>query len=963
MRENGHKAKSSARAEKKADLLGTVRRGEADIASLGTVRKGSGEKSSLGTVPHSKLGEASGGSSRTTHSRLLRGLSEAQARESRARYGANVLTKRRGKSFFRMFSENLGDPVIKVLLIALAVNIAFTFKDIDWYETGGIALAVLIAATVSTLSEYSSRSAFEKLNARAESVCTVRREGETVSIPSSSVVVGDIILLSSGDRICADGVLLSGSVFLDQSMMTGESREVQKGVLDHTVGSSEEVGGEELAPSSASSCLSGCLVSSGEGEMLVCRVGDATELGAIVRELQGEVRESPLKLRLSRLARQISVIGYALALLVALTSVFYSVCISSDFVREVMLSKLTDMRFMLGTLLDALTLGLTVVIMAVPEGLPMMIAVVLSSNVVRMARDNVLVRKSTGIESAGSMNLLFTDKTGTLTRGMMSVESYILPDGTIVRTLEELKLRSQASFDAFCENCAYNTSSRIAKRRAAGGNATERALLEAVKRHVTPDPSKIREKEPFDSKNKFSTATLGSKIYIKGAPEVIIPHLEGSLEGSFDRFLLESRVSELSLSGKRVLLLAVGEKGVAERKGAPLGTVRQGDEKKTFLGTARSLKLICAAVICDEVRREARGSVSALREAGIDVVMITGDSENTARSIAEAVGILNDRRDLCLSHGELERMDDGELTRALPRLAVVSRAMPGDKSRLVRIAQAQELVVGMTGDGINDAPALKLADVGFAMGNGADVAKDAGDIVILDNDLSSVVRAVLYGRNIFKSIRKFLVFQLTMNFSSALVCMLGPFWGFRTPITVTQMLWVNMIMDTLGGLAFAGEFPSRRCLRERPKRRDEPILNGYMVHQILITGTFGVVISMLFLISPHFTEHFRGGGNSAVHLSAFFALFIFLGVMQCINSRTDRLNLFVGIGKNPTFVLIMLLICALQLTFVYFGGAVLRAAPLALCELLFTVSVAALAVPFEFCRKLLWRFSGHTEGF
>jgi magnesium-transporting ATPase (P-type) len=308
-------------------------------------------------------------------------------------------------------------------------------------------------------------------------------------------------------------------------------------------------------------------------------------------------------------------------------------------------------------------------------------------------------------------------------------------------------------------------------------------------------------------------------------------------------------------------------------------------------------------------------------------------------------------------------MSDQEVIDILPRLAVLSRALPNDKSRLVRLAQSCELVVGMTGDGINDAPALKLSDVGFAMGSGNDVAKEAGDIVILDNNLSSVVKAVLYGRNIFKSIRKFLTFQLTMNFSSALVCMIAPLLGYETPITVSQMLWVNMIMDTLGGLAFAGEAPHKRIMKEKPKRRDEAILNNYMIHQILISGGFSVIISLLFLKSELFTSHFRSSENDLVLLSAFFALLIFLSVVQCINSRTDRLNIFSGISKNPTFVLILLLISAIQISLVYFGGEALRATPLYPNELLFTLLVSLCAIPIELLRKMLWRFSGHTTGF
>ena len=342
--------------------------------------------------------------------------------------------------------------------------------------------------------------------------------------------------------------------------------------------------------------------------------------------------------------------------------------------------------------------------------------------------------------------------------------------------------------------------------------------------------------------------------------------------------------------------------------------------------------------------------------------MITGDGILTAKSIAKDTNIINSKRDLCLEHKDIEKMTDKQLSDILPRLALLARALPQDKSRLVRLSQSQDKVVGMTGDGINDAPALRLSDVGFAMGDGSDVAKEAGDVVILDNNLASIVKAVLYGRNIFKSIRKFLVFQLTMNFSSALVCMFAPFFGFETPITVSQMLWVNMIMDTLGGLAFAGEAPQKRIMKERPKRRDEPILNSYMAHQIFISGGFSAIFSILFLKLPFFASHLRSTENNIVLLSAFFGLFVFLSVMQCINSRTDRLNLLNGITKNPTFILIMLLILVIQISFIYFGGAVLRTTPLSINELLFTFACASLAIPVELIRKILWRSSGHTEG-
>ena len=859
---------------------------------------------------------------------IKKGLNNDEVIASRKEHGSNKMTKRKGKSFFHLFFENMGDPIIRVLLISLAVNIAFTFQNIDWFETGGIAIAVLLATTISTFSEYSSNSAFEKINASTKQTCRVWRNGELTSINSDELVVGDVIFISAGEKISADGVLVSGTLSLDQSAMTGESKEATKIPFKANTCSPNKINQDELSPDSKSSCLRGCLVSSGEGEMLVCKVGDNSFLGGIVGELQNETRDTPLKIRLSKLAKQISILGYGAATIIALLSLFSAIFIESDFIREVITHKISNPAFIITEIIHSITLGLTVVIMAVPEGLPMMVAVVLSSNVKKMLRDMVLVRKSAGIESAGSMNILFTDKTGTLTRGQMSIEAFILPDGTKISGIKNLRESHPATFLSFCKNSCYNTSARLTNRRASGGNATERALIDAVKRFFTPDYTKNVKKTPFDSKIKYSSAILEGTTYVKGAPEVLLSFTQNA-----STFAVESAIIKEQNEGKRVIAMLEND------------------------------SLTCAVVISDPPRREAKASVEALKNAGIDVIMITGDGILTAQSIAEQTGIINSKRNLCLEHKDIEQMTDEELTRALPRIAVLARALPRDKSRLVRLAQSKDLVVGMTGDGINDAPALRLSDVGFAMGNGSDVAKDAGDVIILDNNLASIVKAVLYGRNIFKSIRKFLVFQLTMNFSSALVCMIAPFFGFETPITVSQMLWVNMIMDTLGGLAFAGESAHKRIMREKPKRRDEPILNNYMMHQILISGTFSALLSICFLKLPLFTSHFRESQNNLVLLSAFFGLFIFLGVMQCINSRTDRLNLFSGVTKNPTFILIMLLILTIQVSFIYFGGTALRAMPLTSSELIFTFLCAALAIPIEFVRKIIWRFSGHTSGF
>ncbi len=583
----------------------------------------------------------------------------------------------------------------------------------------------------------------------------------------------------------------------------------------------------------------------------------------------------------------------------------------------------------------------------------MMIAVVLSSNIRRMIRDHVLVRKPVGIEAAGSMDLLFTDKTGTLTEGKMSVGQIILTDGSTYGSYRALQKSAVDIAKHYAMACRLNTASQWSNGEALGGNATDRALLESVADTDHSPLPKTCGYIPFDSTNKYSAVIIegGHLALIKGAPERLLPHLRYAYtrSGHVQPFSacsheLMKAVHEMTVCGGRVIFLAEGDR----------------------LPQANSfgdLTFVCAVLLQDRIRSEAKRSVRELQGAGVRVVMITGDNRETAGSIARQCGILQRTTDLILTGEELAELSDEELKKVLPRLSVVARALPTDKSRLVRVAQEMQRVVGMTGDGINDAPALKRADIGFAMGTGTRVAQDAGDIIILDNNLSSIARAVLYGRNIFKSIRKFITLQLTMNFCAVGVSMIGPFVGIPAPVTVVQMLWINIIMDTLGGLAFAGEAPLPSCMRERPKRRDEPILNGYMINQIVLLGGFTIGLYLTFLLSPTFTALFRTTPNRLCHLTAFFALFIFTSVFNCFNCRTDRLRLLSGIGKNRAFLLIMTLICVVQLIFVYVGGSVLRTMPLTPAELGYTLLAALTVFPAELLRKILWRIRGKKGGF
>ena len=898
-------------------------------------------------------------------------LTPSEVEAARQAHGNNLLSARGRKSILRQFFCNLGDPVIRILLGALAINLLFslTGEGVDWFETGGIALAVLLATLISTLSEYGSESAFRRLSDACNRVsCRVRRrinEGNVSAavceIPLGDVVVGDTAVLGAGEMIPADGILIRGALQVDQSAMTGESCEVEKIPPRHG-----RVSSSELSPADPCALFRGCMILGGSGEMLVTRVGDQTFLGHISEEVQADTRESPLKLRLTKLAAQISKLGYIAAALVAVVFLLGVFLLDSGFDRVVILQKLLDWRYVWKQFFHALTLGLTVLVVAVPEGLPMMIAVVLSSNIRKMVKDRVLVRKPVGIEAAGSMNLLFTDKTGTLTEGKLSIGRIMTGDGGGYRDTAALRRDAPELYEHLAAGCLYNTSSTAGRAddgilRALGGNATDRALMDAVL--PCADPShEVCFRIPFDSTRKASCAIIrrGGRdvLLVKGAPERLMGWITDAYnrEGKKERLnkdALTQRIRAMTAEGGRILLCAE-----AAGSGSRLPSPARLEE-----GEYGPLTLVCALLLTDKIRKEAPAAVRQLRRAGIHVVMMTGDNRDTARSIAESCGILGQGVDEVVDSDELARMSDDRVREILPRLGVVARALPTDKSRLVRIAQEAELVVGMTGDGINDAPALKRADIGFAMGAGTQVAKDAGDIIILDNNLASIVRAVLYGRTIFKSIRKFITLQLTMNFCAVGVTMICPFLGYDAPVTVVQMLWINLIMDTLGGLAFAGEAPLPSYLEEKPKRRDEPILNRYMISEIAWLGSFTVGLCLLFLKLPAITSQFRPTADNIFLLTAFFALFIFASVFNCFNARTDRLNILAGLSRNKGFCFIMMAILSVQILFVYVGGPVLRTAPLTADELKTTFLLALTVFPAELVRKLWRRLSGKSEGY
>ena len=857
----------------------------------------------------------------------IKGLTTEEAKRSLELHGDNSLKKEKKKGFFKRFIENLCDPIIRILLIALGVQILFSFGHCNFIEIGGIIAAILLSTTVSTASEYRSERAFEKIEADVGGTqVSVLRNDSIMRIPASEIVVGDVIYLFSGEKIQADGRIISGKISVDQSALNGESAECIK-----TTGNDS---GWDLT--SSSRVFRGSLITDGNAIMKVERVGGATYYGMVAKDVQTETRESPLKLRLGKLAEQISKIGYVVAGFVGITFLFNSFILDNNFEAERIIASFCDPQNVFSILIRALTLMITVVVVAAPEGLPMMITVVLSANMKRMLSDSILVKKLVGIETAGSMNILFTDKTGTITYGRPQCEK-IITVGESYKSLSALK-KNKKIYDLLNLSAKYNTDVVCDGGELSGGNATDRAIFEFFMGESVEE-AEILEKLPFSSERKISSVTFKNGIsLIKGAAELILGASKYAINANGERVLFDQRrvYAEFSNAvgrGERVI-------GVAAAQG----------------GEAGSLTFIALIVMKDKIRVGVADAVKAVTRAGIQTVMITGDGKETASAIAKECGIFNERAGhIVVTSDELHKMTDAEIKAVLPKIRVVSRALPQDKTRLVRLAGELNLVVGMTGDGINDAPSLKLADVGFAMGSGTDIAKSASDIVILDNSFTAISKTVLYGRTIFKSIRKFITFQLIMNLAACGVSLIGQFIGIDTPITIIQMLWVNIIMDTLGGLAFAGEPALDYYMHEPPKRRDEPILSRELLHQIFIIGAYTLILCIVFLTAPTVRSIYRVSESPDRFYTAFYALFIFAGIFNCFLARCERLWVLSNIGKNKPFIFIMLLISMIQICMIYFGGEVFRCVPLYLPELTFVILLAATVVPFDMLRRLLYK--------
>lgn len=855
------------------------------------------------------------------------GLTSKEVLESKKKYGTNEITTSKNNSFTSLLLESLADPIIKILLIALGIKIVFLFRDFDWFETLGILIAIFLASFISTISEYGSEKAFKKLQEESSKIkCKVKRDNKIVEIPIDDVVKDDLVILQYGDKIPADGILIKGDIMVDESTLNGESKEIHKEMIKNKITSKNRL-------------YRGTIVCEGSGILKVTCVGLNTFYGKIASELKEKAGDSPLKIRLRKLAKIISTFGYIGAFLASISYLFSVIVVDNNFVLQDIINTITNFPIMMEHIIYALTLSVTIIIVSVPEGLPMMITLVLSSNMKRMLKNNVLVRKLVGIETAGNINILFSDKTGTLTTGKLKVTNII--DGSLNNYKNEKDVLKNGInyYNLLRVSMVTNNMAVYSGKKIVGGNITDRCLLKFFNDGEFKGIKKIKT-IPFDSKNKYMITVLDDKKVrnlIKGAPEKLFSNCNYYYNNDLvklplkNKNLIQKKIDDYTKSGSRVILVATSSN----------------INEKDF----SNLTLVAVIVIKDEIRKEAKEALLMAKLAGVKTVMITGDNKDTALHIAKEVNLIeNDNNDVVLTSDELNSMTDLEVKKIIPNLKVVARSLPHDKSRLVRLSKEMNLVVAMTGDGVNDAPALKRADVGFAFGSGSEVAKEAGDIVILDDNFLSITKAILFGRTIFKSIRKFIIFQLTVNLCALSISIIGPFIGVDTPVTVIQMLWINMVMDTLAALAFSFEPALLEYMTEKPKKKDENIMNSYMLNEIIITGLYTTFLCILFLKLPLIKNLFY---SKESFLTAFFGLFIFAGIFNCFNARTSRINILSYLTKNHMFIFIILFICIVQITMIYYGGSMFRTVPLSLKEFLIMLAFSFTVVPVDVLRKII----------
>ena len=879
-----------------------------------------------------------------------RGLTTAEAEASRRIHGANVLPEPARLTFGQAFLETFRDPMIRILLVMVALMVTMYFVGYaEIYEPVGTIVTVLIVATVTARTSLTSDDEYHALRARtAKDRAKLRRDGGLHVLPVDEIVVGDLVILQGGDKIPADGVLISGDLRVSNAALNGETEECHKRA-DAAAVFPEKTTGDTFVD--GTTLFRGSVVFDGEGILQVCRVGTATMMGQMASEMQAREPASPLQVKLAKLADQISAFGYISGIVIVALYMMFFALRAGGIGAYVLLG----WGQVLVDVIEAVSLAILIIVCAVPEGLPLMISIVLMQNTSRMLSRGVLVRRAVGIETAGALNILFSDKTGTITGGRLSVVEFFTADGSVYgadllagETVLAAQLRR-----AIGRNTAsmYDESGTVV-----GGNPTDQAVMYALgekncRALQADETSQAGQRQTFNSVNKFSQAELPARgiVVYKGAPEVLLARAQYALDAAgnvvpYDADALTETINAYAERAMRVL--AFGYSASAFRTNE----------------VNADTVLIGFAAIRDDVRPEARAAIAEVQAAGIQVVMVTGDRRETAVAIARDAGLLRADGELVLTSSDLAQMDDAAVQRVLPQLRVIARALPTDKSRIVRLAQQMNLVVGMTGDGVNDSPALRRADVGFAMGSGTEAARDAGDIVILDDNFRSIKDAILYGRTIYNNILKFCRFQLVINIAAVVVSAFAPFFGIMEPLRVTHLLFINLVMDSLGAIMLGNEPAHESYMHEKPRRRDASIISPAMAAQILWMGTWLVLLSFVFLTQPIFAACFAG---QAEQYTAYFLLFVLASLMNGFNVRSGGFGIFRDLGANPGFlrvwggiVLIMAAIINAPLLPHEVGawiGAMFSCTPIHPGGWVLAFLLAATMLPVDFLRKALVR--------
>ena len=873
------------------------------------------------------------------------GLNAEQVEQSRAKHGFNILTPPPKESVFHQFLAKFKDPIIQILLIALALSIGVSVYQYIMTDEGmnvlfeplGIFIAIMLATCVGFVFELNANKKFDILNqVNDEESVKVIREGNVTLVQRREIVVGDIVIVETGDEVPADGVLLDAfSLQVNESDLTGEP--VARKTIDE-----KEFNNEATYPSNW--VMRGSKIVDGHGVMRVERIGDATEWGKVYKgsQIDNNVK-TPLNIQLDKLGRVICYASYIVAAIIFVTRLIVYF-VYNDISNGV--EWMDVAHYMLSTLMIAIT----IIVVAVPEGLPMSIMLSLALSMRRMLVTNNLVRKMHACETMGAATVICTDKTGTLTQNQMSVNDVLMYCGCNDVIKECISVNTTAFLD-------YTNKEKVK----AIGNPTEGALLlwlynQGVNYYTYRDDMKLLYQVPFSTKYKFMATIVDSKtfgkpmFYVKGAPEIILAHCNkiATAEGVTDigkyRKEIENQLVAYGNKAMRTLVLAYKEADPNE----------QSFDKRTDNLVAENLIFAAAVAIADPIRPDVADAVATCMQAGIDVKIVTGDTPGTAIEIGRQLGLWKDTDQKDFNHisgKDFEALSDIEARRRIPVIKIMSRARPMDKERLVRLQQISGEVVAVTGDGTNDAPALKAAQVGLSMGDGTTVAKEASDITILDNSFKSIVRAVMWGRSLYLNIQRFILFQMTINVAACLVVMLGALLGTEPVLTVTQMLWVNLIMDTFAALALASLPPSNSVMKDKPRSKDAHILTKPMINSIVTVGVLFVIVMfgfiqyfkhvevntlMDFSLVDYLTNYFRfnktdGMSYTIYEHSLTFTIFVFMQFWNLFNAKAFRTGM--SAFRNPTrsfggFELALAIILVGQFFIITLGGEMFGVEPL-----------------------------------